>query len=64
MIVIRDGVPIESQPFLTGFRQSATETCGSAWGRPAGIAVGAQGELFVSDDQNGNVYRIVYHTRE
>ena len=60
MIVIRDGAPIENQPFLTGFRQSETENCGSAWGRPAGVAVGAQGELFVSDDQNGNVYRIVY----
>lgn len=64
MIVIREGVPIASQPFLTGFRQSATENCGRAWGRPAGIAVGAQGELFVSDDQNGNVYRIVYQNQE
>ena len=64
MIVVREGVPVDSQPFLTGFRQSATENCGSAWGRPAGIAVGAQGELFVSDDQNGNVYRIVYQNQE
>lgn len=64
MIVIRDGVPMESQPFLTGFRASDTENCGSAWGRPAGVAVGVQGELFVSDDQNGNVYRIVYQNQE
>ena len=28
--------------------------------RNAKDAVGANGELFVSDDQNGNVYRIVY----
>ena len=27
-------------------------------GRPTGIAVGAQGSLFVADDQNGAVYRI------
>lgn len=64
MIVVRDGMPVDSQPFLTGFRTSDTENCGSAWGRPAGIAVGAQGELFVSDDQNGNVYRIVYQAQE
>ena len=60
MIVVRDGVPVDSQPFLTGFRASDTENCGRAWGRPAGVAVGTQGELFVSDDQNGNIYRIVY----
>lgn len=60
MIVVQDGAPVASQPFLTGFRASETEDCGSAWGRPAGVAVGANGELFVSDDQNGNVYRVVY----
>ncbi|MBX3010877.1 MAG: PQQ-dependent sugar dehydrogenase [Caldilineaceae bacterium] len=60
MIVVREGAPVESQPFLTGFRDSETENCGRAWGRPAGVAVGVNGELFVSDDQNGNIYRIVY----
>lgn len=64
MIVVRDGVPVEGVPFLTGFRDSETEDCGSAWGRPAGVAVGAMGELFISDDQNGNVYRIVYQGQE
>lgn len=64
MIVVRDGVPVDSQPFLTGFRASETENCGSAWGRPAGVAVGTQGELFVSDDQNGNIYRIVYQNSD
>lgn len=60
MIVVQDGAPVESQPFLTGFRDDENADCGSAWGRPAGVAVGVNGELFVSDDQNGNVYRIVY----
>lgn len=60
MIVVRDGVPVQSQPFLTGFRDNETQDCGDAWGRPAGVAVGANGELFVSDDQNGNIYRVVY----
>ncbi len=60
MIVVEEGVPVESRSFLTGFRDSETEDCGGAWGRPAGVAVGVNGELFVSDDQNGNVYRVVY----
>ena len=60
MIVVQDGVPVESQPFVTGFRDSEAQNCGGAWGRPAGVAVGAHGELFVSDDQNGNIYRVVY----
>jgi glucose/arabinose dehydrogenase len=59
-IVVQDGQPVESQPFVTGFRDSEDQDCGDAWGRPAGIAVGANGELFVSDDQNGNIYRVVY----
>lgn len=59
-IVVVDGKPVEGKAFITGFRKSDTESCGSAWGRPAGVAVGANGELFVSDDQNGNIYRVVY----
>ena len=53
-------MPVSSEPFVTGFRGSDGEQCGGAWGRPAGVAVGANGELFVSDDQNGNIYRVVY----
>jgi len=59
-IVVRDGQPVEARPFVTGFRDSPSQPCGSAWGRPAGLAVGAQGEVFVADDKNGNIYRIVY----
>ncbi len=60
MIVVQGGQPVSASDFLTGFRDSPSQACGSAWGRPAGVAVGAQGKLFVSDDQNGNVYRVVY----
>jgi glucose/arabinose dehydrogenase len=59
MITVVNGQPTASVPFLTGFRDQ-NATCGAAWGRPAGVAVGAKGELFVSDDANGNIYRIVY----
>jgi glucose/arabinose dehydrogenase len=60
MIGVANGKPAASQPFITGFRDGPDQQCGNAWGRPAGVAVGAQGELFVSDDQNGNLYRVVY----
>jgi glucose/arabinose dehydrogenase len=60
MIVVQDGLPVESQPFLTGFRDSEEQQCSQAWGRPAATIVGADGALYVSDDQNGQIYRIVY----
>jgi glucose/arabinose dehydrogenase len=60
MISVVGGKPVSGQAFLTGFRDNPSQECGNAWGRPAGVAVGARGELFVSDDQNGNVYRVVY----
>lgn len=60
-IVVKDGKPVDSRPFVTGFRDSQDQQCGSAWGRPAGVAVGIHGELFISDDQNGNIYRVVYN---
>lgn len=40
--------------FFTGFQRAD----GSRVGRATGVAVGAQGSLFVADDQNGVVYRI------
>jgi glucose/arabinose dehydrogenase len=40
--------------FFTGFQRAD----GSRIGRPTGVTVGAQGSLFVADDQNGVVYRI------
>jgi glucose/arabinose dehydrogenase len=42
------------QEFVGGF-QSAD---GSRSARPAGVAVGPDGSLFVSDDQSGNIFRI------
>lgn len=40
--------------FFTGFQRAD----GTRIGRVTGVAVGAQGSLFVADDQNGVVYRI------
>jgi glucose/arabinose dehydrogenase len=54
------GAPVAGEPFVTGFRDNESQSCGSAWGRPAGVVVGAGGELFISDDKNGMIYRVVY----
>jgi glucose/arabinose dehydrogenase len=59
-ILVEDDMPVEGEPFVTGFRDSEDQQCGDAWGRPAGVVVGDDGELFISDDQNGNIYRVVY----
>ena len=60
MIVVEAGEPVAAEPFLTGFRDDEEQQCNNAWGRPAGVAVGLDGVLYVSDDQNGQIYRVVY----
>ncbi len=44
----------------TGFLQQGAE---GALGRPAGLAVGADGALYVSDDKAGSIYRIARRAR-
>jgi glucose/arabinose dehydrogenase len=51
-----DGEPTgPPEPFATGFLPTEG---GDALGRPAGLAVGADGALYVSDDKAGFIYRI------
>ena len=51
-----NGAPAgDASPFATGFLPPAD---GDALGRPAGLAVGADGALYVSDDKAGFIYRI------
>ena len=45
----------DPEPFATGFLPDGAQ---DALGRPAGLAVGADGALYVSDDKAGYVYRI------
>lgn len=51
---LADG-PVED--FATGW---LNETSGQASGRPVGLAVGSDGDLYVSDDKAGIIYRITY----
>jgi glucose/arabinose dehydrogenase len=46
----------EYDDFLTGF---ITDD-GQVWGRPVGVAVGADGSLFVTDDGSRSVWRVSY----
>ena len=51
-----DGQPAgNAEPFATGFLPDGAQ---DALGRPAGLAVGADGALYVSDDKAGFIYRI------
>ena len=45
--------------FADGFA-GATESPGQAAHRPAGLGVGPDGALYVSDDVGGRIYRIIY----
>jgi glucose/arabinose dehydrogenase len=54
-VVMRDGRPIGLEDFATGWLKD-----GIVMGRPAGLATGADGALYVSDDNKGFIYRIAY----
>ena len=46
----------EFQDFLTGF----VTPNGDVWGRPVGVAIGADGALFVTDDGSHAIWRVAY----
>ncbi len=46
----------EYEDFLTGF----VRPDGHVWGRPVGVAVGADGSLYVSDDGSNSIWRVTY----
>jgi glucose/arabinose dehydrogenase len=49
----------EYDDFLTGF----VTKDGLVWGRPVGVAVGKEGDLFVTDDGSRSVWRVTYAGR-
>jgi glucose/arabinose dehydrogenase len=54
-VTFANGKPIGYKDFLTGWLRD-----GRYLGRPAGLAVDSSGDLYVSDDQAGIIYRIRY----
>ena len=56
-IDFENGEPRRVESFASGFLESDGE---SAFARPAGLAVTADGALLVGDDANGIIYRISY----
>ena len=55
-LAAEDGAPAgDPQDLATGFLLPGSD---DALGRPAGLAVGADGALYVSDDKAGYIYRI------
>jgi len=55
-----NGQPKSADDFVTGF---LIENGKALFGRPAGVAVGLDGSLLVSDDTNGVIYRVSYEKR-
>jgi glucose/arabinose dehydrogenase len=57
-IPMEDGSPVpgEVYDFGTGWLREN----GSRWGRPVDVLTGAEGSLYVSDDEGGVIYRIYY----
>jgi len=57
-VVMKDGRAAGIEDFATGFLKD-----GVVFGRPAGLATGRDGALYVSDDNKGFIYRISYAGR-
>ena len=54
-VVMKDGRPTGLEDFVTGWLKD-----GVVSGRPAGLATGADGALYISDDNKGFIYRVSY----
>ena len=54
-IIFKDGNPIGTEDFATGWLNNSQVS-----GRPAGLITGADGALYISDDNKGFIYRVSY----
>jgi glucose/arabinose dehydrogenase len=54
-VIFKDGKPAGVEDFVTGWLKD-----GEVLGRPAGLITGADGALYISDDNKGFVYRVSY----
>ena len=51
---VASGKPVAVEDFITGWQLAN----GQRWGRPVDVVVGADGSVFVSDDDAGTIYRV------
>lgn len=60
-VILENALPVSSQTFATGWRAPG-KLCGDSttWGRPADVIFGVYGEMYISDDIGGRVYRVIY----
>ena len=57
-VPFKDGRPLGGyEAFVTGFWSGGSERA-EVWGRPAGLAVAADGSLLIADDAGGTVWRV------
>ncbi len=62
-VPFRDGRPAgHYENFAVGFRHGGSGTA-EVWGRPAGLAVAADGALLIADDTGGTVWRVQWRQR-
>jgi quercetin dioxygenase-like cupin family protein len=52
-LVMENGRPVRAEDFVTGWLDGDTVT-----GRPVGVVTGADGALYISDDNKGFIYRV------
>jgi glucose/arabinose dehydrogenase len=52
-LVMENGRPVRAEDFVTGWLDNDTVT-----GRPVGVVTGADGALYISDDNKGFIYRV------
>jgi len=57
-VLFTDGKPTGVEDFVTGWLKDA-----QVMGRPAGLATGPDGALYISDDSKGFVYRVSYQPK-
>lgn len=54
-VVMKDGKPVSVEDFVGGWMKGD-----QVLGRPAGLITGADGALYISDDNKGFIYRVTY----
>ena len=54
-VIFKNGKPAGVEDFVTGWMKGA-----EVLGRPAGLITGADGAMYISDDNKGFVYRVTY----